>query len=67
MPTYSYQCSDEHITDEHRSMDNRRTEATCHTCHKPAKFIITVNKVKPTFGNQDTLWNMRERKRLGTG
>jgi predicted nucleic acid-binding Zn ribbon protein len=66
MPTYSYQCPDKHITEEHRRMLDLMGDAVCSTCEKPAKFIITVSKVKPTFGNQDTLWSMREGKRLGT-
>jgi len=25
--------------------------------------IMSINQNRPHFGNQDTLWNMRERKR----
>ena len=66
MPIYSYQCSSEHITEEFRKMADLEANAVCDVCKKPARFIIAVTKVKPTFGNQDTLWSMREGKRLGT-
>ena len=66
MPTYNYQCSAGHITEKFRRMDDYLKPAVCDTCEKTAKRIITVPIAKPTFGNQDTQWSMREGKRLGT-
>jgi len=45
-------------------MSDRKRKKECPECGEKGSFIISVRgKHHPHFGNQDTLWNMRERKR----
>ena len=46
------------------SMSDRNRKKECPECGEKGSVIISVKgKHHPHFGNQDTLWNMRERKR----
>ena len=65
MPFYDYQCKHGHVFEELCSMSDRKRKKECPECGEKGSFIISVRgKHHPHFGNQDTLWNMRERKRL---
>ena len=65
MPFYDYQCKHGHVFEEMCSMSDRKRKKECPECGEKGSFIISVRgKHHPHFGNQDTLWNMRERKRL---
>ena len=65
MPFYDYQCKHGHVFEELCSMSDRKRKKECPQCGEKGSFIISVRgKHHPHFGNQDTLWNMRERKRL---
>ena len=65
MPFYDYQCKHGHVFEEMCSMSDRKRKKDCPECGEKGSFIISVRgKHHPHFGNQDTLWNMRERKRL---
>ena len=64
MPFYDYQCKHGHVFEELCSMSDRNRKKECPECGDSGSPIISVNKNRPHFGNQDTLWNMRERKRL---
>ena len=65
MPFYDYQCNHGHIFEDMCSMSDRKRKKDCPECGEKGSFIISVRgKHHPHFGNQDTLWNMRERKRL---
>ena len=64
MPFYEYECKHGHVFDELCSMSDRKRKKECPECGEKGSFIISVRgKHHPHFGNQDTLWNMRERKR----
>ena len=63
MPIYEYECKDSHVFDEMCSMKDRLKKKECPECGKKGNFKISVRGTQPHFGNQDTLWNMRERKR----
>ncbi len=45
-------------------MSDRNVDKDCPECNEKGSVIMTINQNRPHFGNQDTLWNMRERKRL---
>ena len=65
MPFYDYQCKHGHVFEEMCSMSDRKRKKECPECGEKGSVIISVRgKHHPHFGNQDTLWNMRERKRL---
>ena len=64
MPFYDYQCKHGHVFEELCSMSDRKRKKECPECGEKGSFIISVRgKHHPHLGNQDTLWNMRERKR----
>ena len=63
MPFYDYQCNHGHIFEEMCSMSDRNRKKECPECGEKGSVIISINKHRPHYGNQDTLWNMRERKR----
>ena len=65
MPFYEYECKDKHIFDEMCSVKDRLQKKECPECGQKGQFRISVRGTQPHFGNQDTLFNMRERKRLG--
>ena len=46
------------------SIKDRKEPKECIECGEKATFVFSINQVKPHFGNTDTQWNMRERKRL---
>ena len=65
MPFYDYECKHGHVFEELCSMSDRKRKKECPECGGKGNFIISVRgKHHPHFGNQDTLWNMRERKRI---
>ena len=65
MPFYDYQCKHNHVFEEMCSMSDRKRKKECPECGEKGSVIISVKgKHHPHFGNQDTLWNMRERKRI---
>jgi len=66
MPFYDYKCKHGHVFEEMCSMSDRNRKKECPECSEMGSVMLSVNKNKyhPHFGNQDTLWNMRERKRL---
>ena len=65
MPFYDYECKHGHVFEEMCSMSDRKRKKDCPECGEKGSFIISVRgKHHPHFGNQDTLWNMRERKRI---
>ena len=65
MPFYDYQCKHSHIFEELCSISDRNKKKDCPECGEKGSFVISVRgKHHPHFGNQDTLWNMRERKRI---
>ena len=65
MPFYDYECKHGHVFEEMCSMSDRKRKKECPECGEKGSVIISVKgKHHPHFGNQDTLWNMRERKRL---
>ena len=64
MPYYDYECKDGHIFEELCSYKEREIKKECPECGSKGEVIMTINKHRPTFGNEDTLWNMRERKRI---
>ena len=64
MPFYDYECKHGHVFEEMCSMSDRKRKKECPECGEKGSFVISVRgKHHPHFGNQDTLWNMRERKR----
>jgi len=64
MPFYDFQCNSDHTFEEHCSYEQSKIGFECPECGKKAKRIYSVSKnIKPTFGNQDTLWNHREKHR----
>jgi putative FmdB family regulatory protein len=63
MPIYSFQCNSDHTFEEWCSYEQSKLGFECPECGKKAKRIYSVSTVKPTFGNQDTLWNHREKHR----
>ena len=67
MPVYTYECSNQHTSNEYRAMDDRNNTPLCPECEEPTRLIISIPKAKPTFGNDNTRWNMRKRHRLGKG
>jgi putative FmdB family regulatory protein len=64
MPFYDYQCKHGHVFEELCSMSDRNVDKDCPECNEKGSVIMTINQNRPHFGNQDTLWNMRERKRI---
>jgi len=64
MPFYDYQCNHGHIFEEMCSISDRNRKKECPECGEKGDVIMSVNKSRPHFGNLDTQWNMRERKRL---
>ena len=65
MPFYEYECKHGHVFDELCSMSDRKRKKECPEWCEKGSFVISVRgKHHPHFGNQDTLWNMRERKRI---
>ena len=65
MPFYDYECKHGHVFEEMCSMSDRKRKKECPECGEKGSVIISVRgKHHPHFGNQDTLWNMRERKRI---
>tara|TARA_R110002167_G_scaffold242380_2_gene447996 strand:+ start:1324 stop:1563 length:240 start_codon:yes stop_codon:yes gene_type:complete len=64
MPIYDYQCKNKHIFEEICSMSDRTTKKECPDCGERGEWIMSINETRPHFGNTDTKWNMRERKRL---
>jgi len=65
MPFYEYECKNDHVFDEMCSIKDRLKDKECPECGQKGNFRISVRATQPHFGNQDTLFNMRERKRLG--
>ena len=63
MPFYEYECKNGHVFDEMCSMKERTVKKECPDCGKDGSWIMAVRSTQPHFGNQDTLFNMRERKR----
>ena len=63
MPFYDYQCIHGHVFEELCSMSDRNRKKECPECGEKGRVIISINKSRPHFGNQDTLWTMRERER----
>ena len=63
MPFDDYQCKHNHVFEEMCSMSDRNRKKDCPECGEKGGVIMSVAKSRPHFGNQDTLWNMRERKR----
>ena len=65
MPFYDNECKHGHVFEEMCSMSDRKRKKECPECGEKGSVIISVKgKHHPHFGNQDTLWNMRERKRI---
>ena len=64
MPFYDYECKHGHVFEELCSMSDRKRKKECPECGLMGGVIMTINKSRPHFGNLDTQWNMRERKRL---
>jgi len=64
MPIYEYKCKNEHVFEEMCSMSERTVRKECPECGSKSSWIMAVRSTQPTFGNDDTLWNFRERKRL---
>jgi len=67
MPIYTYECDKQHKSSEYKAMDDRNKTPLCFKCGELTQLVISIPKAKPTFGNQGTLWDMRERHRLGKG
>jgi len=65
MPIYDYKCKNGHTFEDMCSIKNRREAKKCTECGKNGYFVISVSKYKPTFGNADRFWELREKKRLG--
>jgi putative FmdB family regulatory protein len=65
MPFYEYECNNEHVFDEMCSVKDRLEKKECPKCGQKGNFRISVRETQPHFGNQETLWSMRERKRKG--
>jgi putative FmdB family regulatory protein len=63
MPIYEFQCNSDHTFEEWCSYEQSKLGFECPECGKKSKRIYSVSAVKPTFGNQDTLWNHREKHR----
>ena len=63
MPTYDFQCKNKHVTETIVSYSEMKKGIDCPECNKKAERIYSVSNFKPTFGNQDTLWNHREKHR----
>lgn len=63
MPIYQFQCNSDHTFEEWCSYEQSKLGFECPECSKKAKRIYSVSAVKPTFGNQNTLWNHREKHR----
>jgi len=63
MPFYDYECKHGHVFEEMCSMSDRNRKKECPECGEMGDVIMSINQNRPHFGNQDTLWNMRERKR----
>ena len=63
MPFYEYECNNEHVFDEMCSIKDRLEKKKCPKCGQKGNFRISVRETQPTFGNADTKFNMRERKR----
>jgi len=64
MPIYDYRCKNGHTFDKMCSVQDRKEPKECIECGEKATFVFSVNKVKPHFGNDNTRFEMRERKRL---
>ena len=64
MPFYDYQCKHGHVFEEMCSMSDRKRKKECPECGEKGSVIISVNKNRPHFGNIDTQWYMREKKRI---
>tara|TARA_R100000541_G_scaffold2150_1_gene7598 strand:- start:577 stop:798 length:222 start_codon:yes stop_codon:yes gene_type:complete len=65
MPFYEYECKNNHVFEEMCSIKDRLEKKECPHCGQKGNFRISVRSTQPHFGNQDTVFNMRERKRLG--
>ena len=64
MPIYNYKCNRGHIFESMCSMINRKEPKECPECGAKSKHIFSVNKnYNPTFGNDNTRWNQREKHR----
>ena len=63
MPFYDFQCNSDHTFEEQCSYEQSKLGFECPECGKKAKRIYSVNNIKPTFGNQDTRFNQREKYR----
>jgi len=63
MPFYEYECNNEHVFDEMCSIKDRLEKKECPKCGQKGNFRISVRGTQPHFGNADTKFNMRERKR----
>jgi len=63
MPFYEYECKDKHVFDEMCSIKDRLESKECPQCGQKGNFRISVRATQPHFGNTDTKFNMRERKR----
>ena len=63
MPFYEYECKDKHVFDEMCSVKDRLQKKKCPECGQKGNFRISVRKTQPHFGNDDTIFNMREKKR----
>ena len=46
-------------------MSERTVKKDCPDCNEKGSWVMAVRTTRPHFGNEDTLWNMRESKRLG--
>ena len=65
MPFYEYECKDNHVFDEMCAVKDRLQKKECPQCGQKGSFRISVRATQPHFGNDNTLFNMRERKRKG--
>ena len=64
MPIYEYKCKNEHVFEEMCSMSDRTVKKECPDCGGKGSWVMAVRSTQPHFGNMDTKFNMRERKRL---
>jgi|TARA_B100000959_G_C14719008_1_gene516097 putative FmdB family regulatory protein len=64
MPFYDYKCNKGHIFESMCSIADRKEQKECPECGAKSKHIFSVNKkYKPSFGNNDTRFNQREKHR----
>ena len=64
MPFYDYKCNRGHTFESMCSMIDRKEPKECPECGDKSKYIFSINKnYNPTFGNDNTRWNQREKHR----